>query len=215
MRVHIRLHIDDRAALARLQALAALIPQRVRESAAATLREEAALLTPLLRAHVAQALQVRRKNFGSAIRAKVYDRKANRLPALWVGSRIPWLGTHEHGASIQGRMLVPLYGRVGRKRFRMQIDELMRAGNAYFIKNAKGTIVLMAENIKEQDRVLAGFKRRYRKAEGVRRLQRGADIPIAVLVRRVTLRRRLHVEPLVVQRIPAIAARLVRQLKVA
>ena len=28
----------------------------------------------------------------------------------------------------------------------------MRGGNAYFIKNAKGNIVLMAENIKEHDR---------------------------------------------------------------
>jgi hypothetical protein len=70
----------------------------------------------------------------------------------------------------------------GRKRFKAQIAELMRGGNAYFIKNAKGNIVLMAENIKEHDRPLAGFKRRYRKAEGIKRLKRGADIPIAVLV---------------------------------
>ena len=58
-------------------------------------------------------------------------------------------------------MLIPLHGRVGRKRFKAQIAELMRGGNAYFIKNAKGNIVLMAENIKEHDRPLAGFKRRY------------------------------------------------------
>jgi hypothetical protein len=40
---------------------------------------------------------------------------------------------------IAGRMLIPLHGRVGRKRFKAQIAELMRGGNAYFIKNAKGT----------------------------------------------------------------------------
>jgi hypothetical protein len=74
-------------------------------------------------------------------------------------------------------MLIPLHGRVGRKRFKAQIAELMRGGNAYFIKNAKGNIVLMAENIKEHDRPLSGFKRRYRKAEGIKRLKRGADIP--------------------------------------
>lgn len=32
----------------------------------------------------------------------------------------------------------------------------------------KGNIVLMAENIKEHDRPLSGFKRRYRKAEGIK-----------------------------------------------
>ena len=36
------------------------------------------------------------------------------------------------------RMLIPLHGRVGRKRFKAQIAELMRGGNAYFIKNAEG-----------------------------------------------------------------------------
>ena len=55
----------------------------------------------------------------------------------------------------------------------------MRSGNAYFIKRG-GRTILMAENIKENDRPLAGFKRRHRKAEGIKRLKRGADIPIAI-----------------------------------
>ena len=87
-----------------------------------------------------------------------------------------------------------------------QIAELMRGGNAYFIKNAKGNIVLMAENIKEHDRPLSGFKRRYRKAEGVKRLKRGADIPSAVLGPKVVLKKRIDVERLVAGRIPRLAA---------
>ena len=62
-------------------------------------------------------------------------------------------------------MLIPCTVASVAKRFKAQIAELMRGGNAYFIKNAKGNIVLMAENIKEYDRPLSGFKRRYRKAE--------------------------------------------------
>ena len=58
----------------------------------------------------------------------------------------------------------------------------------------KGNIVLMAENIKEHDRPLSGFKRRYRKAEGIKRLKRGADVLIAVLVPRVQLKKRLNVD---------------------
>ena len=110
-------------------------------------------------------------------------------------------------------MLIPLHGRVGRKRFKAQIAELMRGGNAYFIKNAKGNVVLMAENIKEHDRPLAGFKRRYRKAEGIKRIKRGADIPIAVLVPRVMLKKRLDIERLVVRRIPRLAASIEQQIR--
>ena len=120
---------------------------------------------------------------------------------------------HERGGLIAGRMLIPLHGRVGRKRFKAQIAELMRGGNAYFIKNAKGNIVLMAENIKEHDRPLAGFKRRYRKAEGIKRLKRGADIPIAVLVPKVVLKKRLDVERLVAGRIPRLSSAIEKQIR--
>ena len=90
--------------------------------------------------------------------------------------------------------------------------ELMRGGNAYFIKNAKRNIVLMAENLKEYDRPLAGFKRRYRKAEGIKRLKRGADISIAVLVPKVVLKKRLDVERMAAGRIPRLSAAIARQI---
>ena len=73
------------------------------------------------------------------------------------------------------------------------MDALIRSGNAWFVKNAKGHVVLMAENIVDNDKPLAGFKRRYRKNAGIKRLKRGADIPIAVLVPKVTLKKRLDV----------------------
>lgn len=120
---------------------------------------------------------------------------------------------HERGGVIAGRMLIPLHGRVGRKRFKAQVAELMRGGNAYFIKNAKGNIVLMAENIAEHNRVLSGFKRRYRKAEGIKRLKRGADVPIAVLVPRVRLKKRLDVERLVAGRIPRMMLAIEQRLQ--
>lgn len=59
---------------------------------------------------------------------------------------------------------------------------------------------------------LSGFKRRYRKAEGVKRLKRGAAIPIAVLVPKVQLKRRLKVEYLVAGRVPRVAAAVERSI---
>ena len=158
-------------------------------------------------------MAVVKKSFLKGFTARVLAKEKNRLPALYVGSRIPWSGMHEKGGMIAGRMLIPLHGRVGRKRFKAQVAELMRSGNAYFIKNAKGHIVLMAENLKEHDRPLAGFKRRYRKAEGVKRLKRGADIPIAVLVPKVVLKKRLDVERLVAGRIPRLSAAIEKQIR--
>jgi hypothetical protein len=211
MRISVR--IDSAAAQAQLRRWGSEFREKARKAVARGFAIEAAELKQDVRGHVAGQLTVVKKAFLKGFTARVLDRDPNRLPALYVGSRIPWSGMHERGGLIAGRMLIPLYGRVGRKRFKAQIAELMRGGNAYFIKNAKGNIVLMAENIKEHDRPLAGFKRRYRKADGIKRLRRGADIPIAVLVPKVVLRKRLDIERLVAGRIPRLAVAIEKQIR--
>jgi hypothetical protein len=210
MRISIR--IDSAAAQAQLRRWGGEFRDKVKKAVARAIASEASELKQDVRSHVAGQMAVVKKSF-LGFTARVLDRDPNRLPALYVGSRIPWSGIHERGGLIAGRMLIPLHGRVGRKRFKAQIAELMRGGNAYFIKNAKGNIVLMAENIKEHDRPLAGFKRRYRKAEGIKRLKRGADIPIAVLVPKVALKKRLDVARLVAGRIPRLSAAIEKQIR--
>ena len=211
MRISIR--IDSAAGNAQLRRWGGEFRTKVQKAVERAIRTEAAEIKDDVRGHVAGQMAVVRKSFLRGFTAKVLAKDPNRLPALYVGSRIPWSGMHESGGQIGGRMLIPLHGRVGRKRFKAQVAELMRGGNAYFIKNAKGNIVLMAENIKEHDRPLSGFKRRYRKAEGVKRLKRGADVPIAVLVPRVQLKKRLNVERIVAGRIPRLSARIEKQLR--
>ena len=210
MRISIR--IDSAAGQAQLRQWGGEFREKVKKAVARAMASEASELKQDVRSHVAGQMAVVKKSFLKGFTARVLDKDAKRLPALYVGSRIPWSGIHEHGGQISGRMLIPLNGRVGRKRFKAQIAELMRGGNAYFIKNAKGNIVLMAENIKEYDRPLAGFKRRYRKAEGIKRLKRGADIPIAVLVPKVVLKKRLDIERMVAARVPSLSAAIERQI---
>lgn len=212
MRISIR--IDSAAGNAQLRRWGGEFRTKVQKAVERAMRTEAAEIKDDVRAHVASQMSVVRKSFLKGFTAKVLAKDPKRLPALYVGSRIPWSAMHETGGQIAGRMLIPLHGRVGRKRFKAQVAELMRGGNAYFIKNAKGNIVLMAENIKEHDRPLSGFKRRYRKAEGVKRLKRGADIPIAVLVPKVVLKKRLNVERLVAGRIPRLSAAVEREISV-
>ena len=210
MKISIR--IDSAAAQAQLRRWGGEFREKVKKAVAKAMAKEAREIKQDVRDQVASQLTVVKKNFLKGFSAYVIDKDKARLPALYVGSRIPWVGMHEKGGTISAKMLIPLHGRVGRKRFKAQIAELMRGGNAYFIKNAKGNVVLMAENIKEHDRPLAGFKRRYRKAEGLKRIKRGADIPIAVLVPRVMLKKRLDIERLVVRRIPRLAAAVEKQI---
>lgn len=216
MTMRISVQIDSAAAQAQLRRWGGEFRDKVKKAVSRAIASEAVELKQDVRSHVASQMAVVKKSFLKGFSAKVLDKDQKssfqRLPALYVGSRIPWSGMHETGGQIAERMLIPLNGRVGRKRFKAQVAELMRGGNAYFIKNAKGNIVLMAENIKEHDRPLAGFKRRYRKAEGIKRLKRGADIPIAVLVPKVILKKRLDVERLVAGRIPRLAAAVEKQI---
>ena len=211
MKVSIR--IDSAAGQAQLRRWGGEIRAKVQKAVAQAMATEASELRQDVRAEVAGQMAVVKKSFIKGFTAKVLDRVPNRYPALYVGSRIPWSRIHETGGVIAGRLLIPLHGRVGRKRFKAQIAELMRGGNAYFIKNSKGNIVLMAENLQEYDRTLSGFKRRYRKAEGVKRLKRGADIPIAVLVPKVVLRKRLDIERMVATRVPRLSAAIEKQLR--
>ncbi len=185
--------------------------QRLHKAVGKAMRAEAKVIQASVRSHVTGQLKVVKKSFLKGFGAKVLDQDPNRLPGMVIRSRIPWAGMHEYGGTISGKMLIPINGRIGRKRFKAYVDELMRGGNAYFIKK-NGKAILMAENIKEHDRPLAGFKRRYRKAEGIKRLKRGADIPIAVLVSKVTLRKQLDVEGLVRRRIPALLETIQRSL---
>lgn len=164
------------------------------------------------RAQMRSAFQVRRASFVASLQAKVFDRKPDRLPALWVGSRIPWLGIHTHGGTVAGRMLIPLLPtRIGPKRFRQVIDGLMRSGNAFFVEK-NGRVLLMAENLRENAAQLGRFKRAERERSGVKRLQRGQEIPIAVLVRRVDLKRRFDLAAGVQRALPALARAIQQEL---
>ena len=209
----ISFRIDSSAAQAQLRRWGGEFRDKVKKAVAKAMAKEAIEIKSEVREQVASQLTVVKKTFLKGFSAYVIDKDKTRLPALYVGSRIPWVGMHEKGGTISAKMLIPLHGRIGRKRFKAQIAELMRGGNAYFIKNAKGNVVLMAENIKEHARPLAGFKRRYRKAEGIKRLKRGADIPIAVLVPRVMLKKRLDIERLVLRRIPRLAMEVESQIR--
>ena len=158
------------------------------------------------------AFNVKRNSFVSSMQAKVLDKKTDRLPALLVGSKIPWLGLHEKGGTVSGNLLIPLLpGRIGPKRFKAVVDGLLRSGNAFFVEK-NGKVILMAENIRENASQLTRFKRAERARTGAKQIKRGQEIPIAVLVRSVSLKRRLDLTGAVQRSLPRLAGAIQKEL---
>lgn len=178
------------------------------------MRDSSRSLTEALRTRMQSDLAIRKPAFLRSMRAKVLDRDPSRLPALLVGSRVSWLGVHVRGATLTGKMLIPLTEsgrRMGRKAFSRVIDTLMRSGNAWFIRK-DGKVILMAENIKENASALTRFKRAERQRTGAKSIKRGQEIPIAVLVPRVTLKRRFDFDGTVRRAMPQLARSINRFL---
>ena len=148
------------------------------------------------------------------MRHKLYAGSPEKFPALLIGSRIPWLGIHVRGGTLSGRMLIPLlpeHQRMGRKAFRRVIDGLMRSGNAFFIQK-NGKVILMAEAIKENASELRRFKRAERSRTGAKSIKRGTEIPIAVLVPAVSMKRRFDLEGTVRGQLPVLVRAIEKQL---
>lgn len=185
---------------------------RIRKAVAAGMGSGGREVAEQARAQLRAALNVRRQSFVKSLRAKVLSGRHEQLPALLIGSRVPWLGIHERGGSIGRNMLIPLLpGRVSRKRFKAIVDALMRSGNAFFIKKG-GKAILMAENLRENAAELSRFKRAERGRSGDKRLKPGREIPIAVLVKSVSLKKRLDLAGTVHTHLPVIARAIEREL---
>lgn len=164
----------------------------IHSAVARAMRDTGKEMAERARGEMRSGFNVVKPKFLRSMHAKVFDRKAEEFPALYIGSKVPWLGLHEQGGTIRGRMLIPLlpqHRRLGKKAFARVVDALMRSGNAFFIEK-NGQQILMAENIAENAQPLARFRRAERERTGAKRIRRGQEIPIAVLVRRVTLRKR-------------------------
>ena len=169
-----------------------------------------AQITQAMQAQVTSRLQIKNRSFAKSFRHRVYARKKNQPPLMIIGSKIPWVGLHETGGTINGKMLIPFGPRVSRKRFKQIVDTLMRSGNAFFHKAHSGRIFLFAENIAENDRALTNFKRTHRKDQNLKTLKRGVEIPIAELVTHVQLKKRLDLVALVQSRLPMLRDEVLR-----
>lgn len=190
----------------------------LRRATVRAFRDEMPALRERLRGNMRQAFQLKRPQFANVMTYKLYDQRPNRLPAAKVGAlRAPWLESHEVGGTIRGKgkgMLIPLNlnKRMGGAAFKRVVRGLMASHNAFF-KNVDGKVLLFAENVAETRALTSRFRRGYRKSLGVKRLARNVEIPIAILVPSVRLRKRLQVQKLVAQTVPRIVTRIQQSMR--
>lgn len=181
--------------------------------ATAGARHTAPRLQAAAQAHVRGAL--RGSKAARSMRVKVWAQKRDRFPAVQVYSKIPWLGVHERGRQIRGRMLIQIgRGRGRRKAFLDLVARLQAAGLTFFRKGRDGQVYLFARPPKGT-RGLAGARRAERGARllaGKRgRIGRDEAYPIAVLLNTVSLRKRMAVDKVIDRNLPA----LVRAMEAA
>lgn len=188
----------------------------LRKAVEAGMKSAGKEITEAARGKMQSVFRVRKNAFLKSLRSKLYAGSPERFPALLIGSKIPWLGIHVRGGTIGGNLLIPLlpeHQRMGRKAFKRVIDALVRSGNAFFIQKG-GKVILIAENLKESDAHLRRFKRAERQRTGAKSIRRGQEIPIAVLVPRVTLKARFDLAGVVKSHLPKLAASILQQLNV-
>jgi hypothetical protein len=186
----------------------------IHKAVATGMRDGGKVVADVVRSKMKTDFTVKKSAFLNSLRAKVYDRNPDKFPAVLIGSKIPWLGIHVRGGTISGRMLIPLTEegrRIGRRAFKRVIDALIRSGNAYFIQK-NGRVIVMAENLRENASALARFKRAERKRTGTKSVKRGQEIPIAVLVPKVAMKRRFDLESSVRGQLPVLARAIEAQL---
>lgn len=181
---------------------------RVRRGVAVGMKEGGTRMASTVNAQVQRNFKTKKRAFANQFRAKVYDQKPDRLPMLLVRSRVPWMGIYDRGGTIQGPVLIPLI-KMGTKAFKRVVDTILRTGAGFF-KKVNGKTLLFAEYQPEYGRPLARFRRAERTRLGGAKVQKGQDIPIAVLVPRVEVKKRIDLQGAVRTGLPALA-RLIQQ----
>jgi hypothetical protein len=165
-------------------------------------------ITTEVREDLNRNMNIKKKSFLKSITSKVYSNKKDTLPAMQIYAKVGWLKAHEHGETIKGNLLIPILEqgqkRIGQKKFKQIINNLMDSGNAFIIRK-NGYSVVMAENIKENSKDLSTFKKAERLRTGQKSVKKGKEIPIAVIVKSVKLKKRMNLTNITQKNIPNIA----------
>jgi len=163
------------------------------------------LVEAKLQDEIRSRFNVRKKSFPKTFRGYVAYKNPARPPVAvfkFSEMKVPWIGIHGTGGAVVPRngkgLLIPFnvrgQRRLSNQQFRAVVAGLMRTGNYDWRKGDDGKVYLFAENIRENADELRRFGKMKTGADGKRR--RVAELPVAVLVPKVMMPKRLDVDDL-------------------
>lgn len=188
---------------------------RIHSAVAAGMTVGGKTITDRVNADARQALKIARRSFPNFFR-KVYANRKDSMPAMLLASRVKWIGIHEKGGTIEGPLLVPLLEegrRIGPKAFKNLLRQLNAQGNLWSDR-VNGKSILFTEKLggKEQVSGVQRFARAERKRTGAKTIKRGQAIPIAVVIPRAQMRKRLRFAQVVRDNLGAITREIQARL---
>lgn len=160
-----------------------------------------------LQAEVRSVFKVRKQSFPRGFKGWIAYKNTERLPIAVYKFVVPWSGAHAEDTTIRGRnakgLMIPLNRstRINPQRWREMIQRQVALGNLEFRKVGSKVIVFM-EAIPEAASALGGFKKtRMKNGKRVKRI----DIPVAIWVPQVRLRKRLDTNRMAERAVQSIA----------
>jgi len=153
-----------------------------------------------------RAFALKSDRFINAFGAKLFDSRRDIPPMMLAGAlKAPWVKIFETGGTIMPKkgkgLLIPLI-RIGRKSFARVMRDLIDSGNAFFVK-VGGKVLVFAENIRDTRSATRRFTTAARKRFGG--AGRIKEVPIAVLVPSVQVRKRTRIRATALAQLPGIA----------
>lgn len=140
-------------------------------------------------------LKIKRQAVIKSFKSKLYFRNKNQLPSLQYYSRIPWMGTHSHGATIgvSKKLIIPFsHKRIGYKAFKEILRELSQGHNLFF-KHHGTTTTVWAKNTEQFKRLLAPFRKATRSYNS-KVVRKGEPVVVGIMVENVRLSKKFDME---------------------
>lgn len=144
---------------------------------------------------------VKSRTFNQMFTAKKYDKKQEKMPATLFYTRSNYFSIFEFGGTIAPKkskgLLIPFtvngrhpyQGRNGKKNFQKLIKNLQQQGKTFWRK-IKGNLILFAVIDRENSKSLTKYRRNFKTRNNLKQVRSGTPIPIAVLKKSVTIKRR-------------------------
>lgn len=149
----------------------------------------------VIKAQAQAGLKIKRQAVIKSFKSKVYFKNKNGIPALHYYSRIPWMGTHSHGATVgvSKHLIIPFaHKRIGYNEWK-EILQTLRANHNLFVDTRGKTKYVWAKNTDQDNRLLRPFRKASR-AYNQKVIRKNEKIVVGIVVNNIRLSKKFDME---------------------